>query len=181
MGNAHEGALVLGLCLPELQLPSRAPLFSRCAVLSIARATACADSLLPAAANAVAELWPARLWVARREPCAAHRLACVEYVNTQSPIPHQIIPNQTIPNQTIPNPPTPNQIPPKQTPPNQTPPNKPPPNPNPNREPPDPHPPPATPHPPPATRHPPIPYHSRIRTPAPRRREWIMHRSRGRC
>src|SRR4051794_4914791 len=109
MGNAHEGALVLGLCLPELQLPSRAPLFSRCAVLSIARATACADSLLPAAANAVAELWPARLWVARREPCAAHRLACVEYVNTQSPIPNQTIPNRPIPNRQTPNQTTPNQ------------------------------------------------------------------------
>src|SRR5262249_4102255 len=74
VGHADEGTLVLGRRVPELELPSGTSLLSRRSVLPSSRLAACADSLLPATAHAMAELRPLDLWLARRESRTAHGL-----------------------------------------------------------------------------------------------------------
>ena len=74
VGHADARPLVLGLRVPELELPPGAPLLPRRAVLPPARAAARADAVLRAQGHALADLRPAALRLVRREPRAAHGL-----------------------------------------------------------------------------------------------------------
>src|SRR6185437_8661861 len=74
VGHAHARQLVLGLRVPELELPPRASLFPRRAVLQPPARPAPVDAVLRAQENAMAHLRPARLRLADRKPGAAHRL-----------------------------------------------------------------------------------------------------------
>src|SRR5262249_47523411 len=71
---ARPRPLVLGLRVPQFELPPRAPLLRRRALLPAARAAARAAAVLRAARHAVADLFRPPLRLAGREPRAAHRL-----------------------------------------------------------------------------------------------------------
>ena len=73
-GTLMRRTLVLGLRLPQLELPPRAPLLPGRAVLSPARSAARAAAVLREEEHALADLRRARLRVAGREPGAAYEL-----------------------------------------------------------------------------------------------------------
>src|SRR5262249_11439117 len=74
VGHTDARALVLGFRLPELELPSRASLLRRRAVLSAAGAAAGAHAVLRAPRHAMAELFRPALRLVRQEPRSAYGL-----------------------------------------------------------------------------------------------------------
>src|SRR5207249_7296005 len=74
VGHTRARPPVLGLCLPQLELPSRASLLCRRAVLPAPCAAAGARSLLHAPRRSVADVLRPALRVVRRESRAAHEL-----------------------------------------------------------------------------------------------------------
>ena len=77
-GTLMKGQLVLGLRVPQLELPPRAPLLPGRAVLQPAQAAARARAVLRAQAHALAAVRASGVGVARQEPCAAYRLGARE-------------------------------------------------------------------------------------------------------
>ena len=73
-GTLMQGPLVLGLRVPQLELPPRASLLSGRPVLPAARTAARASPVLREEKDALADVRPAPLRLAGREPRAAHRL-----------------------------------------------------------------------------------------------------------
>ncbi len=71
-GTLMKGHWFWDFVVPELELSSRAPLFSRRAVLPAAGAAARAHAVFRAQADALDDLRPARLRMARGKPRAAH-------------------------------------------------------------------------------------------------------------
>ncbi len=72
--HADARPLVLGHRLPQFQLPPRTPLLPGRPVLPFARRAAGARPVLRAQGASLAQLWPARVGLVRREPGAAHGL-----------------------------------------------------------------------------------------------------------
>ena len=74
MEHARSRPLVLGFHVPQLELPPRASLFCRRAVLPSAGAAAYAPAVLRTSPDALADLLGSPLRLAGGEPRAAHRL-----------------------------------------------------------------------------------------------------------
>src|SRR5678815_5150105 len=90
MGNADARALVLGLCVPELELSPRAPLFPGGAVLSAAGVAAGARPLLRTKRHAVADLRPAAVRLVHREPGPAYGLEPRSGAGWRGPAPTRV-------------------------------------------------------------------------------------------